>query len=442
MAEKKKYHINPDTGRPNICQANVRGCKYAYDGYPVVHYDSKEEAQKAAEQQQESLFMNTDQRLNYLEKIIEKQMKDNDTIEYSLSVIDKDETIWSPAERENLLHLEKIVELSNKKDFDNSDLDQMKYRLDHMQIYNHGGKLKRDNTSVRINGEYLTIDRFNEISYIAKSFYIKKYIETKNNNLPDPAPRENNENILPGLHDSQKTTLMNANIYDSYYKGNGFSYEELELDKNIDRIIANQTLDYPQDIVDNPMDIATSIVPKKLRLLKEFSNKDDNQLYLGTVFPEKYLAPTMKKAGIKNVKVDTFYNNREYGNVYTVNDPYGNTKSFSIYEHRNSDSIIINGRTNWDKNDPKDNLPYSADNKNAFFAEFGGDDYSQVAESLTFFLSEAQKGDLDNDKELVDKAEHRDWRAILNNSIPGFKEWMDKNFGEEEKNNNDPRYDQ
>ena len=45
----KKFHINPETGRPNQCTATVRGCKYAVDGEVPEHYDSKEEAQKASE---------------------------------------------------------------------------------------------------------------------------------------------------------------------------------------------------------------------------------------------------------------------------------------------------------------------------------------------------------------------------------------------------------
>lgn len=48
MAEKK-YHISPETGRPNQCTATVRGCKYAVDGEIPEHYDSKEDARKGYE---------------------------------------------------------------------------------------------------------------------------------------------------------------------------------------------------------------------------------------------------------------------------------------------------------------------------------------------------------------------------------------------------------
>lgn len=49
MPATKKYHISPETGRPNQCTATVRGCKYATDGEMPEHYDSKEEARAAAE---------------------------------------------------------------------------------------------------------------------------------------------------------------------------------------------------------------------------------------------------------------------------------------------------------------------------------------------------------------------------------------------------------
>ena len=43
-----RYHVNPETQRPNICTATgKRGCKYAVDGQEPQHYATKEEAQAA-----------------------------------------------------------------------------------------------------------------------------------------------------------------------------------------------------------------------------------------------------------------------------------------------------------------------------------------------------------------------------------------------------------
>lgn len=51
MTTTKKYHISPETGRPNQCTATVRGCKYAENGEMPEHYDSKEDARKGYESQ-------------------------------------------------------------------------------------------------------------------------------------------------------------------------------------------------------------------------------------------------------------------------------------------------------------------------------------------------------------------------------------------------------
>ena len=45
-----KYHINPETGRANICRA-VNNCAFNKDGKTMEHYDTKQEAQDAFEKQ-------------------------------------------------------------------------------------------------------------------------------------------------------------------------------------------------------------------------------------------------------------------------------------------------------------------------------------------------------------------------------------------------------
>lgn len=49
-----KYHINPETGRPNKCSATIRGCKFAVGNEIPEHYDSKEEARKGYEKKMEA----------------------------------------------------------------------------------------------------------------------------------------------------------------------------------------------------------------------------------------------------------------------------------------------------------------------------------------------------------------------------------------------------
>lgn len=48
----RRYHINPDTGRPNICRAQTpERCEYAQNGEVPEHYNSKEEARAGYEKQ-------------------------------------------------------------------------------------------------------------------------------------------------------------------------------------------------------------------------------------------------------------------------------------------------------------------------------------------------------------------------------------------------------
>lgn len=47
--EETRYHINPETGRPNICRATKGPCKYAVNGEEPPHYRSKDEARAGYE---------------------------------------------------------------------------------------------------------------------------------------------------------------------------------------------------------------------------------------------------------------------------------------------------------------------------------------------------------------------------------------------------------
>lgn len=47
----KKYHVNPETGRPNLCSARTSSsCLYAHDGVVPEHYDTKEQARAGYEE--------------------------------------------------------------------------------------------------------------------------------------------------------------------------------------------------------------------------------------------------------------------------------------------------------------------------------------------------------------------------------------------------------
>lgn len=92
----------------------------------------------------------------------------------------------------------------------------------------------------------------------------------------------------------------------------------------------------------------------------------------------------------EEVYVYALRNGREQGFSYSVsNRKTKKTFTWCVYEHRNSDVIIINGKDGYltDAND----LPYKGD-KNDYLSDFGYDEYAEAAKFLageiTTFLSE------------------------------------------------------
>lgn len=160
---------------------------------------------------------------------------------------------------------------------------------------------------------------------------------------------------------------------------------------------------------------------------EERGEKQPMELILA--FPDRNLAPVLERLGVEQVSVSPLKNGREVGLVYTVLTPNGGSRSFSVYEHRNTDSIIINGEENWDPiakpYGPYPEVRTEGGSKWDFFAEFSPGSYKQAAESLGYLLKAAQNGKLESDAELVAKAEHLDWGAILSKQIPAFGEWLE-----------------
>lgn len=160
-------------------------------------------------------------------------------------------------------------------------------------------------------------------------------------------------------------------------------------------------------------------------------NRFDNQMFYALKFPESHLLKELENKEIENVTVSPMSNGREQGLVYTVREPNGDTRSFSVYEHRNTDSIVINCGTNFEPTfdgrsaGPRPKMKDDRDSKWDFVAEFAyGTNPKVVAETLSFFLKEAQNGELDDDDTLVRKCERLDWNAIISRQVPVFSEWL------------------
>jgi hypothetical protein len=195
------------------------------------------------------------------------------------------------------------------------------------------------------------------------------------------------------------------------------------VEKTIRRWMAGERLELDEDT--SPRDLDGADI-----MLAHMSNPDHSGCEAQT-FVLALALPSMieRVVGLESADsleltahVATFYNCRETGLVYTITQPDGTARSFSVYEHRNSDSIIINGCTDWDGQ----RLPYAADSKNGFFAELACGSYEQAADALTFYLVEAARGELADDATLVATAEHLDWNAIIAERISGYGDWLEQ----------------
>ena len=123
--------------------------------------------------------------------------------------------------------------------------------------------------------------------------------------------------------------------------------------------------------------------------------ENDQTLMLASVFPERELADSMKSNGVDNVDVAMFLNGRENGNAYTVVKPDGSKISFSVYQHRNSDDMIINAIDDWDGVQ----IPYMGD-KHEYAARYEEGDYKSLADGLATFLKDAQEGKIKRAEDL------------------------------------------
>jgi hypothetical protein len=404
-----KFHINPETGNPGVCRAKYN-CRF---GGERIHFESKEEAREDYEMRMTAKDLNKSKTIDALMNInVLPETSDWNQIEFELKAIRDAPEEWTIPDEENLASVLKLSDLLSTNKMTPEDWNKAE------KIYSHMVPLTPYN-----KGDYKSRDR-NLLNFAADLINRKRSYDYPVSNAPK---REKFTSVI-GLDDAQKQVVKTYNVQG--YGDNKYEIiqkdAEKYLDNALDRIAAGEKYEPIEAVGRNG--INNSLIPDRDRVFRQISNPDSedfkNQLYLGTVFPERELKDSLEKAGVENVSVSNFDNGREWGLAYTVMTPDGGSRSFSVYEHRNTDSIIINGKTNWDGKD----LPYAADSKGQYFAEFAPGDRKQAADALAFFMKEAQKGELDNDEELTKKAEHRDWRSILTDSVPGYGEWVEKHF--------------
>lgn len=93
----------------------------------------------------------------------------------------------------------------------------------------------------------------------------------------------------------------------------------------------------------------------------------------------------------KRLTIGTFDNCREYGLTYKI-EGAAQSLVFCIYEHRNSDSICINGCY---EKEIKPYGPYNGDDKWGYFASYPYQHYTEAAKRLADFLVQSVNGTFD-----------------------------------------------
>lgn len=409
-----RYHINPQTGNVNQCKA-FYSCRFKMS--EAEHYETKEEAKKGSELRLASENIDPKKYVSLIEKdyrFYDSDNRDNDLVPTWIKYIKEDTNpSWTDNEKENLYRTEKLVNILKNKNMNDSDWKEADDLIERLKPVYKKVPYMPDTSS-----DFTKKDR--NIVRVANDLYLLR----KSMDVPEPpkAPdREVNDRIV-GLRDAQLENLRKYNDpgYD-HYEGRKILGDSVEnyFDDTLNRVVSGEEYKPFDDSVDNQM-----YAPKHDQFMNALEEND--QLYMATVFPDKELKEEMERADVSNVTVSSFYNSREYGNAYTVMTPDGDTRTFSVYEHRNTDSIIINGKTNWKGSDVE--LPYTADSKHEFFAEIPYGERNQAARTLTYFMKNAQNGTLEDDQYLSNNAPRRDWNAILSEQIPGFKDWHEENF--------------
>jgi len=89
----------------------------------------------------------------------------------------------------------------------------------------------------------------------------------------------------------------------------------------------------------------------------------------------------------KRVLVGTFTNCRECGCTFIIskNEPTYKAFTFCVYEHRNSDEIIINGSEGYIS--CNGDLPYNGDSKYSYLNSFRYDSHIECAEKLAELIN-------------------------------------------------------
>jgi len=404
-----KYHINPKTGNPGKCSATVN-CPF---GGESEHYETTTLARKAFEQRQDEFTLTPAAQIKLFKRqLVRKENVDWNAIERDLGFITEWEKPWTADEISNLQKVKELVKLLETESFTDETKTQAEELIDSMVPYVVPPPRRFDIRNTTNDTSWRARDKM--IHSLANYLLVRREADELTH---EPAEPITNPAML-NLTEAQEAALKGFNRPESdFYDGPYIGDVEEHYQEAIARVVRGD-----EPFLGIKSSSEGSLLPLNERLfnvLHPDSNSYNQQLYLAAVFPVRELKTEMDRVGVTNVSVTPFYNTREWGNAYSVLQPDGSVRAFSVYEHRNTDSIIINGKENWNGKE----LPYAADSKSKFYGEYGPDDRKRAAQSLAFFMAQAQRGELSDDDALIANAPHKDWNAILDKQIPGFKEW-------------------
>lgn len=407
-----KYHIS-QAGNPVICNAKIK-CRLG--DMENDHYESKEEAYADMEIKEEAKDLNENRRERILKRIsTDVTGADGRVVEdFYYGRIQEDKKGWDSFDNESLLRTEKILKHLDENDI-NSAVREFNRLKEKPYIKQGIGWSSRD---PKVRSREMKMLAWNRITTEwGKRENIERYSSEYDANTK-----------LIGFDQAKESAVEE---FAQYYYGYGNEKKEILEHKYSDEIVGrivngeHETFKLVPDGMDEDQHGTDSVFSPRDRLVAQ--TKNNQAAYLSFGFPHRELKGEMEAQGVNDVFVSYMRNGRENGVIYTVVDPDMQTRSFVVYEHRNTDTIVINGKANWDG----EGLPYAKDDKWGFYAEIPNEEYDRAAKDLAFFMKEAQEGNLKDDNTMVKNASRVDHNAILAKTIPGFAEFVKRQTGED-----------
>lgn len=115
------YHINPETGRPNICRASIRECRY---GSSSEHFETKDVAQQHSEKRMSETF-GTVSTLKKVSEVSSLSVESKSEVK-SLDQIRKELGVLPEEEMRSLLR-ERVRHSMSSRELERFDDDKQKY---------------------------------------------------------------------------------------------------------------------------------------------------------------------------------------------------------------------------------------------------------------------------------------------------------------------------